>query len=141
VAARKKRSLKINPDRNLKTRLSVGFFYVKIKSMIRKFISIACISIALGACKKDKSAGKLTPSCDGSSPTYNGSIKSILDSRCGSASCHPNYTSYQGLSGILQSGDFKREVLTNQTMPEGSSLTQEQLNKIQCWVDNGFPEN
>ncbi|MFN5621384.1 MAG: hypothetical protein ACK478_08785 [Flavobacteriales bacterium] len=108
---------------------------------MKKIVTVAGICLSLIACKKEKDSGKLTPTCDGSNPTYNGAIKSILDSRCGSASCHPNYTSYQGLSGILQSGDFKREVLTNQTMPEGSSLTQEQINKIQCWVDNGFPEN
>lgn len=108
---------------------------------MKKIVAVVGICLSLIACKKEKDSGKLTPACDGSNPTYNGAIKSILDSRCGSASCHPNYTSYEGLSGILQSGDFKREVLTNQTMPEGSSLTQEQINKIQCWVDNGFPEN
>lgn len=108
---------------------------------MRKIVAVAGICLSLIACNKEKDSGKLTPACDGSNPTYNSAIKSILDSRCGSASCHPNYTSYEGLSGILQSGDFKREVLTNQAMPEGSSLTQEQINKIQCWVDNGFPEN
>jgi hypothetical protein len=108
---------------------------------MKKIIAISCLVVAFTACKKEKDSGKLTSSCDGSNPTYNGSIKAILDARCGSASCHPDYTSYDGLSGILQSGDFKREVLTNQTMPQGSSLTQDQINKIQCWADNGFPEN
>lgn len=108
---------------------------------MNKIIAFCFTIVALVACKKEKDNGKLTPNCDGSNPTYNSTIKSILDARCGSASCHPNYTTYDGLSGILQSGDFKREVLTNQSMPEGSSLTQEQINTIQCWADNGFPEN
>ena len=108
---------------------------------MKKIMAVCILTVALLACKKEKDSGRLTPSCDGSNPTYNGAIKTILDARCGSASCHPNYTSYDGLSSILQNGDFKREVLTSQTMPQGSSLTQEQINKIQCWADNGFPEN
>jgi len=124
---------------NLKTRHLVGFFYRLISFFMKKIIAISCLVAAFTACKKE--SGNLTPSCDGSNPTYNGSIKTILDTRCGSASCHPNYTSYNGLSGILQNGDFKREVLTNQTMPQGSSLTQDQINKIECWAENGFPEN
>ena len=124
---------------NLKTRLLVGFFYRLISLCMKKIIAIGCLVVAFAACKKE--SGKLSPSCDGSNPTYDGAIKTILDARCGSASCHPNYTSYDGLSGIRQNGDFKREVLTNQTMPQGSSLTQEQINKIQCWADDGYPEN
>lgn len=108
---------------------------------MKKIFAISVLLLSLWACKKEKDEGKLTPVCDGSNPTYDNTIKSILDSRCGSTSCHPNYTSYEGLSDILQNGEFRREVLTNQSMPQGSSLTQEQINKIQCWVDNGFPEN
>jgi hypothetical protein len=108
---------------------------------MKKSIAISFLLLSLLACKKEKDAGKLTPVCDGSNPTYNNTIKSILDSRCGSTSCHPDYTSYDGLSDILQNGDFKQEVLINQSMPQGSSLTQDQINKIQCWVDGGFREN
>jgi hypothetical protein len=107
---------------------------------MEKIMAVCILTVALLACKKENDFGKLTPNCDGSNSTYNGAIKSILDSRCGSASCHPNYTYYDGLSSILQSGDFKREVLTSQTMPQ-SSLTQEKINKINCWADNGYPEN
>jgi hypothetical protein len=114
-----------------------GFFNF---DTMKRIILILFVIAAFAACKKD-SSGKLTPACDGSHPTYSSDIKSILDARCGSASCHPNYTSYTGLSGIIQNGSFKRDVLTNQSMPQGSSLTQDQINKIQCWVNDGYPEN
>jgi hypothetical protein len=93
------------------------------------------------SCKKDKESDKLTPACDGSSPTYQSTIKSIIDSKCATSNCHANYSTYGGLQSDLQNGDFSREVLVDQTMPRGSSLTQDQLNKIQCWANNGFPEN
>ena len=92
------------------------------------------ISVALLSCKKTQ---KVT--CDGSTPTYNSFVKSIVDSKC--VSCHGSYSTYQGLSSITTNGEFEKEVLINQSMPEGGSLSQDDLNKLQCWVENGFPEN
>jgi hypothetical protein len=99
------------------------------------------IVLLVVSCKKDKQSDKLTPSCDGSSPTYQSTIKSIIDTKCATSNCHPNYSAYDGLQPDLQDGDFRREVLVDQTMPQGSTLTQDQLNEIQCWANNGFPEN
>jgi hypothetical protein len=109
--------------------------------MKRLVLCIALLPCFFSSCKKDESSGKLTPSCDGSHPTYQSQVKSIIDSRCASSNCHPNYASYDGLLPALEGGDFRREVLVNQTMPQGSSLTQDQINTIQCWVNDGFPEN
>ncbi len=92
--------------------------------------------ILLFACKKDK------PTCDGSNPTYNSKVKAIINSNCTSSSCHPSYNVYSGLSSIIANGSFKREVLDNQSMPKGSAkLSQSDLNALQCWVENGYPEN
>ncbi|MDR0801545.1 hypothetical protein [Fluviicola sp.] len=98
----------------------------------------ACLSTGLGAvgCKKTKK--KITPVCDGTNATYNNTVKSIVNSSC--ASCHSNYSSYSGLSTITSNGQFAQHVLTNQDMPKGSSLTSDQLNKIQCWANNGYPQ-
>lgn len=93
------------------------------------------------ACKK--STGTTTTStntCDGTAATYNANVKSILDGACTASGCHPTYNSYSGIKSILTSGDFKREVITNKTMPSGSSLTSAQLNILKCWSDAGFPE-
>lgn len=111
--------------------------------MKRLLLSIACASLILNfvSCKKESGDTKLNPTCDGSHPTYQGEIKAILDSKCGSSNCHSNYTNYDGLRSILDGGDFRREVLVEQTMPKGSSLTQSQINLIQCWANDGFPEN
>lgn len=90
----------------------------------------------LAACKKDK----LVPQCDGSNPTYTSKIRSIIKSNCTTGGCHSSYTTYAGLNSILQNGTFERVVLADQSMPQGGSLTQDELNKLQCWADNGFPE-
>jgi hypothetical protein len=109
--------------------------------MKAKLVYLLFVIAVIVACKKDKKSEKLTPSCDGSSPTYQSTIKNIIDSKCASASCHPGYSTYEGLQQDLQNGSFSKEVLTDQTMPKDSKLSQDQLNKIQCWVNNGFPEN
>jgi hypothetical protein len=123
----------------LKARLIGLFLYLHA---MKKAMLLALMSIFMVvSCKKDKQSDKLTPSCDGSAPTYESTIKSIIDSKCATSNCHSNYSTYGGLQTDLQDGDFRREVLVDQTMPQGSSLTQDQLNKIQCWANNGFPEN
>ena len=109
--------------------------------MKRKFICTAIVLVVFASCKKDEDDEKLTPTCDGSVPTYQNTIKSIIDTKCATSNCHASYSSYNGLQPALQNGSFRREVLVDQTMPQGSSLSQDQLNKIQCWANNGFPEN
>lgn len=107
------------------------------------FLSIS--TFAIGSCEKDdddavkSNSNKQVVSCDGSGATYNGDIKQIISSSC--VGCHSNYSSYAGLKGIIDNGQFKRVVLTDQTMPQGAALTNAQLTKIQCWVDGGYKEN
>lgn len=100
----------------------------------RILLAALLLSATVIGCKKTQ---KVT--CDGSAPTYNSYVKSIVDSKC--VSCHGSYSTYTRLSSITSNGQFEKEVLINQTMPEGGSLSQDELNKLQCWVENGFPEN
>ncbi len=124
------------------------FFYVKFFYMKKHaFLLLLLGTSTIFSCKKDKNS-KLTPQCDGSHPTYNSGIKSIIDSNCNSSGCHNSgssngsFTTYSGLTGVINNGSFKRTVLTDQTMPQGSAtLSQSNINKIQCWVNDGFPEN
>ena len=85
------------------------------------------------------------PVCDGSSPTYDADIASIIQQNCiqchGSGSSNGNYSTFSGLSVVTADGKFEKEVLTDQTMPQTGSLSEAQLNKIKCWVENGYPEN
>ena len=94
------------------------------------------------SCKKNQ---LLTPSCDGSNPTYDDTIASIIDQNClqchGYHSSHGNFSTFSGLMTVISNGKFEQEVLIEQTMPSNGSLSQEHLNIISCWVENGYPEN
>lgn len=101
------------------------------------------LSIGFAGC----SGELLTPECDGSTPTYDGEVKTLIDANCTSSGCHGfsssrgDYTTYAGIEADLNNGKFEREVLKNQSMPQDGSLTQAEINTVQCWLDNGFAEN
>lgn len=96
-----------------------------------------CMGIGITfSCKK--AAKKVTPVCDGTNATYTNTVKSIVDGNC--ISCHSGYSSYTGLSTITTNGKFTQHVLSSQDMPQAGPLSADQLNKLQCWVNNGYPQ-
>ncbi len=103
--------------------------------------------IVFFACSKDDDE-VTTTTCDGSNLTYNSGVSAIINSNCNASGCHNSgsqhgdFTTYSGLQGVTTNGAFNSRVIVLQDMPQGSAvLTQSQLNKLKCWVDNGFPEN
>lgn len=109
---------------------------------IRQLIVLSGIVTLVFSCNKTE---PFVPVCDGSSPTYDADVASIIQQNCiqchGSGSSNGDFSTYVGLSTVTSNGKFENEVLTNQTMPQSGSLTEAQLNKLKCWVENGFPEN
>ncbi len=95
----------------------------------------AILLTLFSACKK------YNAKCDGSNPTYNAEVKSIINANCTNSGCHPSYNSYNGLRAILNNGNFSKEVLENQSMPQGGSLSNSELDLLQCWHENGYPES
>lgn len=113
------------------------------KSLFHATLLFGCALICVASCKKDK----LDPVCDGSEPTFEDGISTIINANCMGSSCHGagssrgDFTSYAKMEAFLNNGSFEREVLDDQTMPQGGDLTQNEINSIQCWVDNNYPEN
>lgn len=102
------------------------------------FTALVGVVFSIGACKKSTS-GKLTPVCNGGTATYTSNVKTIIDSKC--VSCHSNYGTYSGISTITSNGSFRSHVLTTQDMPKNGSLTQDQINTLECWYEAGYPQN
>jgi uncharacterized membrane protein len=69
-------------------------------------------------------------------------VKTIIDNNC--IQCHgqggnsPNLTTYNDASSNANS--IKSEVVSRR-MPQGSSLTNEEIQAIRCWVDEGALNN
>ena len=111
-------------------------------------------------CSRDQLA-ESTVDCD-ESVTYNGVIKPIIDESCSYSGCHDgrggigpaDYTRYSGILRHLNSGSFRSRTIDQKDSPSlgmppdasvypetlKESLTDDELEMITCWLDNGFPE-
>lgn len=95
--------------------------------------------------------------CDGVMPTYESDIREIVERTCAYSGCHLGgapglYNEYEGLLSNLESGLFRRRVIEireDATLgmppdyaPEGRarSLTADELMRITCWLEAGYPE-
>lgn len=104
------------------------------------------------ACKKDDK-------CEAS---YNTNVKAIIDNACSYSGCHSggdagmwvpegseDYTTFAGLQDNINNGLFKERTLDSLNMPDPmwtpdgnpKFLTQEELDILTCWAENGYPEN
>ena len=111
------------------------------------------------ACTQDKltaiDAGP-EPACE-EAPTYENSVKAIIDNSCAYTGCHVSgnpgdYTNYIGLNRVVTSGAFESRVFTQKDDPfigmppsyapngRPTDLTAEELDLLRCWIDSGSPE-
>ena len=106
-------------------------------------IMFFAILIVAGACKDKDSDNDL----DCSTVTFSADIAPIIASKCATTGCHNSgsvvgdYTTYDGLKDKAQNGVMEQEVITDKTMPQSGSLSQDELDKFQCWFDDGAPNN
>ncbi len=76
--------------------------------------------------------------------SFTDDIKPIIDTNCSVISCHgsdsslPKWETYADIKG---SASKIRSTTQNGTMPPEDKLTQSQIDKIACWVDDGAPNN
>jgi hypothetical protein len=112
------------------------------KTLAFTFFTFFFGAFFLAGCKRDEAV------CDGTNSTYDGNIVAIINDNCTNSNCHGagasngDMTTYDKLEPYLNNGSFRREVLIDQTMPQGAArLSQDELNAIQCWYENGYPEN
>ncbi len=105
------------------------------------------------SCTKDKTAPLLDIKCSSVSYTYSIDILPILLNSCANGQgpltgCHDAWISnYSSLKSYINSGIFQEEVLIYMTMPVPNNnfsippLTNEELTKIDCWIQSGAPQN
>ncbi len=119
----------------------------------RFLLLIALVPTIVISCDKDD---------DMCEATYDTNVKPIIEAACSYSGCHSggdasmwvpdgskDYTTYAGMLDNLNNGLFKERTLDSLNMPDPmfvpdnypETLTQEELDILACWIDNGFPEN
>ena len=118
-----------------------------------KFIAIATgILLLAGSCTEDKAMEPVVSACDSITVTYLGAIQSIMELGCALEGCHDR----ESVSAGVELTDYDKVRLEAEfglllcsvqhgadcvPMPLGGSpLPREQVLKIECWIEAGFPE-
>lgn len=117
-----------------------------------KKIYAILIFLALGifivACSSDETTNPMTDTCEGIDASFSNDIFPIITTRCANdIACHsagsgqPNFVDYQSVKDFVDNGLIEEQVVDTRLMPQGSSLTQMQIDLFDCWIADGAPNN
>jgi len=76
--------------------------------------------------------------------SYAASVQGIITSNCAISGCHvagtgrTNFTDFDVI--VARAADIKSRTQSG-NMPLGGTLTQDEKDRIACWVDDGAPNN
>ncbi len=115
---------------------------------IRYVLLLAMASIVIIACSKDQLDSDALI-CE--EPIIYEDVRNIITASCGYVDCHngfsslANYNNFAGLESQLSNGSFSNRSLITRDMPPTYatgplSLTEEEIDLLKCWEQNGFSE-
>lgn len=117
---------------------------MKLKLNSIKWMLLSCLVLMLFSCEEhvidtEEETG-IVETCNPNT-SFSGQVEPIIQNNC--VSCHngsqpPNLTSY---SRISNNSDIIKSVVITRRMPLGGSLSNEEIDAIKCWVDNGTQDN
>lgn len=75
--------------------------------------------------------------------SFTASISPIIKNKCAISGCHngTQFPDFRVFKNIHDNAGQVKTLTGNGTMPQQGSLTQDEINLIACWVDDGAPEN
>src|SRR5688572_13801685 len=82
-------------------------------------------------------------SCDDLAVSWQNDIRPIMQASCVIPDCHDGISlrSWNSYNEAKRSASAIKRRTQDRSMPVDSSLPQEQIDKIACWVDAGSPNN
>lgn len=111
--------------------------------MKRSYLSLCLlwVLITIPACKKITDTG-----CNGS---YKKDIQPIINTKCAVPNCHNagatlgDFTIYANLKQRADNGRIRTNVFELKIMPPASAvpLTDQEKERLKCWLDNGAPQD
>ena len=106
---------------------------------LRKVFFLFVITFSLASCLTNVDEEVELDPCDEITFTMN--VKPIIDNNC--VSCHngglfPNLSTYNSISA---NAAIVKDAVVTKYMPQGSPLSDADIQAISCWVDAGAPNN
>ncbi|MFK8006410.1 MAG: hypothetical protein AB8H03_08570 [Saprospiraceae bacterium] len=128
---------------------------MKLLPSLTGILFLALGIIVFASCKDDDA--------DDICATWDAEVQPIIEATCAYSGCHSggasanmflsaesnDFTSYSAIKSTLDNGKFVQRVLVDKDMPNPmfvpagnpTELTQVQIDILQCWADDGFPES
>ena len=112
-------------------------------------IGLAWMQLTQSSCVNDK-LPEPGPAeiCDSLQVTYDNQVEPIIAASCSFSGCHAvgapigDYTDYVKMLPILNDNGFKKRVIEIRDMPDdGTTLSAEDYQILECWASTGYPEN
>ena len=122
---------------------AINKFQIMKTNFINFFTAVIFILLMVIACKKNEFKNL---DCSTIDSKYSTSISGIISANCTTSGCHNGASSfdlrtYNQVKPFIDNGKFNDEVIKRKSMPKGKSLSQDELNRIKCWLDQGGPNN
>jgi hypothetical protein len=134
---------------------------LKVKNFVYLLFTFLFIVSSYVSCTTDMlEEPKPNEDCQNYDATYDGAIKPIIDATCAIIGCHVNgggapgnFSDYSGMTNYLNDSDMRESVVLLRNDPENGmppnwdtnpgpkDLTDEQFELMECWINNGYPEN
>ncbi|WP_038262834.1 hypothetical protein [Zhouia amylolytica] len=123
---------------------------MKKLTFLSKTTTLLLFSICLTSCSStdDSAMENIPDEIDGTSITYENTIKGIMTSEC--TSCHGSTTSqgapmslvtYAQVVDAVDNRNLVGRIESNTNpMPQGGKMSQTKIDQIKAWVANGTPE-
>jgi len=130
-----------------------------MKKFLKNVLALSLLIFVLQACYNDKAdklyGVKTTTSCDTASVSFKTTVLPILQQNCAISACHDpstqsngyNFNTYNSVAAAIQTNNdqFIGSISHNPkyiAMPNnGGKLADCDINKIEAWVNSGYPNN
>ena len=104
-------------------------------------------TLGLGACKHQPQEIPAPSGC--ASVTFSGQVNPIIQQNCAISGCHVanfpdgDFTKFSDLHEKVTDGSFKNSVIdwNAPRMPDNHKLPEENIRILQCWLNQGAPNN
>jgi hypothetical protein len=110
----------------------------------------AILLLAFGQSCVDHNFPLTTPCDQGTGVSFQNDVQPIIEAKCAIPGCHngstslPNWNNFATLQDYALTSDL-RSLVVNRQMPvagsPGGSLSQDEIDTIVCWIDNGAQNN
>ena len=116
---------------------------------------LLALCLLMTSCTKNEIEVVPIPPCEGGSTevSYSNHIAPLIKAKCSTGlgpgtGCHDAWIlTYDGVKGSADNGSLIRTIVIDKTMPKIPNnfgiedLTDEEINILICWVENGSPNN